>query len=60
MFGDGIKYICRLYRWFNMIVNYRQQGPPSLTFASLLAKLNSAKIDHELLQCFHVSKVHMH
>jgi hypothetical protein len=25
-----------------MVVNYRQQASPSLTFASLLAKLNSA------------------
>ena len=27
-----------------MVVNYRQQAPPSLTFASPLAKLNLAKI----------------
>jgi hypothetical protein len=26
-----------------MVVNHRQQAPPSLTFASPLAKLNSAK-----------------
>jgi hypothetical protein len=32
--------------------------PLSLTFASPLAKLNSA-MDQELLQCFHASKVHM-
>ena len=28
-----------------MVVNYRQQTPPSLTFASLLAKLNLANMD---------------
>ena len=27
-----------------MVVNYRQQAPPSLTFASPLAKLNLAKM----------------
>jgi hypothetical protein len=27
-----------------MVVNYHQQAPPSLTFASPLVKLNSAKI----------------
>ena len=43
-----------------MVVNYRQQAPLSLTFASPLAKLNSTKMDHELLRCFHSSKVHMH
>jgi hypothetical protein len=31
------------YWWLNMVVNYCQQAPPSLTFASPLAKLNSAK-----------------
>jgi hypothetical protein len=39
-------------------VSDRQQAPSSLTFASLLAKLNSA-MDQELLQSFHASKVHM-
>jgi hypothetical protein len=43
-----------------MVVNHRQQALPTLTFASPLAKLNLAKkIDQELLQCFHASKVHM-
>jgi hypothetical protein len=42
-----------------MVDNYHQQAPPSLTFASLLAKLNSSNLDQELLQCFHASKVHM-
>ena len=32
--------------------------PPSLSFASPWAKVNSA-MDQELLQCFHTSKVHM-
>ena len=30
-----------------MVVNYRQQTPPSLTFASPLAKLNSVNMDQE-------------
>jgi hypothetical protein len=42
-----------------MIDNYRQQAPSNLTFASPLAKLDSANLDQELLQCFHTSKVHM-
>ena len=33
-----------------MIVNYRQQAPPSLTFASPLAKLNLAKIGSGVLK----------
>jgi hypothetical protein len=41
-----------------MVVNYRQQALPSLTFASPLAKLNLA-MDKELLQYFHASKIHM-
>jgi hypothetical protein len=36
-------------KWFIIDVNDRQQAPPSLTFASPLAKPNSA-IDQELLQ----------
>jgi hypothetical protein len=49
-----------MFLWcFNLFVNYHQQAPPSLTFASPLVKLNSAKLDQELLQCFHTSKVHM-
>ena len=44
---------------FIISVSDRQQGPPSLTFVSLWAKLNSS-MDPELLQCFHSSKVHMH
>jgi hypothetical protein len=39
--------------------NYRQQASLSLTFASPLAKLNSANLDQELLQCFYAFKVHM-
>ena len=39
-------------------VNDRQQAPPSLTFASRKAKLNS-EMEQELLQCFHALKVHM-
>jgi hypothetical protein len=43
-----------------MVDNFRQQAPPSLTFASSLSKLDLAKkLDQELLQCFHASKVHM-
>jgi hypothetical protein len=42
-----------------MVDNYREQAPPSLTFASPLAKLNSANFDQELLICFHASKVHI-
>jgi hypothetical protein len=30
---------------FNMVDNYHQQAPPSLTFASPLAKLNLANLD---------------
>jgi hypothetical protein len=30
-----------------MVVIYHQQAPPSLTFASLLAKLNSANLNQE-------------
>ena len=38
-----------------MNVNYHQQAPPYLTFASPWAKPNSA-MDQELLQCFHFLK----
>ena len=31
------------YWWFIMVVNYHQQAPPSITFASPLEKLNLAK-----------------
>ena len=50
MFGDGIKYKCRLCWRFIIGVSDHQQAPPSLTFASPWAKLNSA-MDQELLQC---------
>ena len=40
MFNDGIKYMCRLYWWFIIDINDRQQAPPSLPFASPWAKLN--------------------
>ena len=33
MFGDGMKYIYRIYRWFMIDVNDRQQALPHLTFA---------------------------
>ena len=45
-----------------MVVNYHQQAPPSLTFASLLAKLNLSKIGSgvasmlSLLKITHVFK----
>ena len=42
-----------------MNVNYRQQAPPHLTFASPWAKPNLA-MDQELHQCFHSLKVRMH
>jgi hypothetical protein len=32
-----------------MVDNYRQQAPPSLTFPSPLAKLDSVNLDQELL-----------
>ena len=42
MFGDGIKYICRLYCWFIIDVNDRQQWrcapavpPPASTMAAM-------------------------
>ena len=56
MFGDGMKHICRLCWRFIIDINNHQQVPPSLTFVSPWAKLNSA-IDQKLLQCFHASKV---
>jgi hypothetical protein len=34
MFGDGIKYICRLCWRFIIDVSDRQQAPLSLTFAT--------------------------
>jgi hypothetical protein len=55
----SIMPLCMFIWLLNMVINHRQQAPSSLTFASLLAKLNSA-MDQELLQCFHISKVHMH
>jgi uncharacterized membrane protein (DUF106 family) len=50
--------LCMFYWRLNMVVNYRQQAPPSLTFASPWAKLNLA-MDQESLQSFHALKVHM-
>ena len=40
MFGDIIKYICRLCWCFIIGVNDNQQAPPHLTIASPWAKLN--------------------
>jgi hypothetical protein len=48
MYGDRIKYICRLCWQCIFDVSDRQQAPSSLIFASPLAKLNSA-MDQELL-----------
>ena len=59
MFGDGIKYICRICWQFIIDIKNRQQVSPSIPFASPWAKLNSA-MDQELLQYFHASKVHRH
>ena len=50
-------HLYKLYWRFMMNVNYHQQAPPHLTFASPRAKPNSA-MDQELLQCFNSSKVH--
>jgi hypothetical protein len=59
MFGDGIKYKYRLCWQFIIDINDCQQAFPSLSFASLWAKLNLT-MDQELLLCFHALKVHMH
>jgi len=39
--------------------NYHQQTPPSLTFASLLAKLNLVKRIRNYVDAFTPQKVHM-
>jgi hypothetical protein len=42
-----------------MVVNYRQQAPPSLTFASPLEKLNSVKNGSGVATIFsHLKSIH--
>jgi hypothetical protein len=53
-----------MFGWrFKMLVNYRQQVPPSLTFASPIAKPNLA-MDTRVLEiwkyCSYSSKAHMY
>jgi hypothetical protein len=55
--GSFPSFSCNSW-WLKMSISDHQQVPPSLTFASPWAKPIST-MDQELLQCFHVSKVHM-